>query len=219
MKKLSILLSLFALSGIESFARYESVESEKEFIKRIDDFDFSLVCFADSTSGQGKIIIDAMNYLSDLDMFSDELRHRVGFLFVHAEDDSAKKLIQKYGYQGRPLFIIFEGGDEIKVAESLLSVPYTRQKIKNFVVQSIGQALEEIREDVAQQRSMNNRKQPGSFPRIRVGLSTNYYPGYGYYRAGRPYWWHRRYRNYYPDSRLAGYRREPFHVGYYHRRG
>lgn len=214
MKKQIVILSLLILSGAEFFARYNSVESDSEFHKRIDDSDFSLACIADSKSKVGKNIQDVMQDLAKTGMFAEELHERFGFLFVRAERSGNKSLVDEYGYKGKPLFIIFEGGGDKLVKSDLLSMPYTRQKIKQFIKHEVGNALDEIKEDVQEeQAARRNEDEYRSHPRVHVGFGTGYYPGYGYYRWGRPHWWHRRYRSYHPYSR-GHLRRSGLGVGF-----
>lgn len=179
--------------GFSLEARYYSIESHKEFNRRIDDFDFSLVCLMDSDSKAGKVAKEAMMSLASSHDFRELLHDRFGFLFVRVDKRRNESLLDELGYDGKPLFILFERDHRLK--SSTLGGNYTRRSIVEFIEQELEQALEEVKEDVRQERIEKRRYQ--SRPRVHLGFGTGIYPGYGYYHNGYPYWWHRRYRRAY----------------------
>lgn len=200
MKK--ILLVAFITLSVGLQARFHSIESEHEFEQKIDDFDYSLVCFADSKSHAGGRIKDTMSSMASSGEFKSLLHDRFGFLFVRTERDRNHELARHYHYDGKPLFIIFERDQ--KLISDTLNRDYSRRSISNFIEKELAHSLKDIKDDVRAERKNRSYR---SEPRVHIGFGTGYYPGYGYYRGGRPYWWHRRY---------GGYRR-PYYGGYGYR--
>lgn len=207
MKKLLVLI-FTALSAVSLQARYHSIESEREFEQKVDDFDFSLVCFVDSKSHSGDQIKEAMRDLAASHDFKSLLHDRFGFLYVRADRDRNHALARRHGYDGKPLFIIFEGDHKLKTEH--LSGQYSRRELAKFIDKELSSALDEIKDDVRAERKEKNYK---SKPRVHIGFGTGYYPGYGYYRGGRPYWHHRRYGRHHRPYRRGYHRRPGFYFG------
>ena len=214
MIKKRLLLGGLAFFSVGLFARYDVVSSSSEFKSALHDYDYTFACFADEHSQQGRHIKDKMQALSLKSDFGGDLRDRFSFVFVPAQKHKLSFLSRKYGYQGKPLFLLFEF-DQLVVASDL-GQDYSIERMENFITEAIADSLKELLEDVKDQKEAARRSekfQPK--PRFHVGFSTGYYPGYGYYRYGKPYWWHRRYSRFpYRGARAAYHHRPGFSVGF-----
>ncbi len=180
------------ITSLGLVAEFDVINSSSEFREKIDEYDFSLVCFVDGRSEQGDVIKDHMRALALKGDFGRELRDRFAFLFVPAHKDKLSHVVEKYGYQGEPLFALFEF-DQL-VVKGDLEGDFSVESMRSFILDAVKEAIEELKDDIKEEKKAKRHEERyRSRPRFHVGFGTGYYPGYGYYHRGRPYWWHRRY--------------------------
>lgn len=186
-------LALFLLMiTVGLFAEYDVVYRPSEFRNKLNDYDFSFVCIADEHSDHGREVKDAMRVLSLKGHFGKDLKDRFTFLFVPAQKERLSSVVKKYGYQGKPLFMLFEFDHEIMSSD--LNGDYSTDRMKEFINETIADSLFELLDDVKEAKEAEHRQERYR-PRARfhIGFGTGYYPGWGYYRGGSPYWWSKRY--------------------------
>ena len=191
MKKVLVLLLLgFCTSGL--FGRYELVETPVEFRELLDEHDYTLACFVDTQSDQGRFLSDIMELLALSGDFGKRLQDRFAFVVLPAQRARLSKLVEKYEYEGDPLFVLFEF-DRL-VAKSDLQGNYGVDAIKQFLNDSIEDSLVELLLDVERiKEAARNQEQHAPSCRVTLDQITGLYPRRGFLFRGKPYWWYRRY--------------------------
>ena len=114
------------LVGTTSFSKFYSVRSESEFDRKLRDFEYSFVCFAQDNV-DGDRIKEMLRSLASSEEFEESEENGLVFLFVNGDH----ALSRRYNHTGKPLFVIFNRKKIL--AEGDLGEHYTIKKMRDFI--------------------------------------------------------------------------------------
>lgn len=132
MRFLKTVLSVFIFTSISLFPKFYSVRSQRELELKLQEFEYSFVCFA-PLDQDGMHIKDVMKSLANSDDFQDVMDYGLVILFVYINIDTLPFALN-LGYRKKPLFGLFKHAQI--VAQSDLGQHYTVGLMKKFIFEA-----------------------------------------------------------------------------------
>lgn len=189
--------TLFLIAALPSMmhAKYHVIKNDTDFDKLINQYEFSLVCFAPSQGSKEikedfKDLQNRVKAAANRDDFKTILRKDVGFLVVDNASKKAQDLPGDYAISKFPTCMLFAQG---AATGSKLVAPKSASELMKLLEQKFGTELEKLTKQRREDERLNRQE--------RI---ANYYA-----YASSPYAWYP--YAYWPYSRWGVY---PYGVGW-----
>jgi len=193
MKKLLVTLLIAVPLG----AKYHRATSAQEFEKLVDNYQYSVACFAQGSKQKGedissdelkgrqksfKELQEMLQAAASKHEFKRFLSKDVGFIAVDVGAKRTQNLVEEYNVQQEPVCYAFQAGAQDKTSKKI--DPTSTKDILNVLEESAGDDLENILRDRKEEQSEERQERMA-----RYYAYGGYYPyGWGYAWGGSSYW-------------------------------
>ena len=196
MKQILKIVSLIVLLPSVTFAKYHLVKNDNDFDRLINQYEYSVVCFAPAQGSKEvkedfKDLQNRVKAASGRDDFKNLLKKDVGFLVVDSASKKAQDLPADYAIAKFPTCIVFKQGSSI--AGSKLASPKSASELIKMLEKNFGAQLEKLTKERREDERLDRQERIASY--------------YAY--ASSPYAWYP--YAYYPYSRWGVY---PYGTGW-----
>lgn len=145
-------------------AKYQAVHNDAEFDRLLNQYQFSIVCFAPSNGSDDQMqdfknLKNRMMVAAKRDDFN-LLRKDIGFLMVDSGSKKLQDLPHDYKISKFPTCIIFQDG---KIIGSSIFNPQSTSDIIKFLDKNIGNQLDDLIADRKEDERLNREERIASY--------------------------------------------------------
>lgn len=143
-------------------AKYQMVHNDAEFDRLLNQYQFSLVCFAPSSGEEKEDFVNLKNRMIAASKRDDFklLRKDIGFLMVDSSSKKLQDLSKEYKIFKFPSCIVFQDG---KMIGSSTMHPQTTSDIIKFLDTNIGNQLDDLVADRKKDERLNREERIASY--------------------------------------------------------